>query len=97
MEPQQIPLNVNNVNRSPFVIQGQRRNQIEHFKVNEIVEFVDLSISTRSCSFLMCTAPAQYKCKLVVSSNYRYYCYKCFEGFRTNVVVCKADSTVTES
>ena len=87
MEPEQIPLNVNNVNRSPFVIQeqdvvqGQRRNQIEHFQVNEIVECVDLGISTRSCSFLMCAARAQYKCKLVVSGHY-HYCYKCYKCYK---------------
>ena len=93
MEQQQIPLKVNNVNRSPFVIQGQRRNQIENFQVNEIVEVLDLSVSNLSCTFLMCSARAKYKCKLVVSRQYRYCCSKCFEAFRTDVVVCKADST----
>ena len=79
--------------RSPFVIQGLRSNPIENYQVNEIIEVLDSSVRNLSCSFLMCSAPAKYKCKLVVSRQYRYYCCKCFEAFRTDVVMCEADST----
>ena len=79
--------------RSPFVIRGLRSNLIENYRVNEIIEVLDLRVCNLSCSFLMCSAPAKYKCKLVVSRQYIYYCRKCFEAFRTDVVVCEVNST----
>ena len=78
--------------RSPFVIRGLRSNLIENYQVNEIIEVLDSSVRIK-CSFLMCSAPAKYKCKVVVSRQYRYYCYKCFETCRTDVVTCEANSS----
>ena len=96
MEPEQRrpliplrPLRNNNVNRPP--VQEQAR-----FKVNKIVGFVDNSIGVRYCSLFPCGRLAEFKCKLVVSGNYRHYCYACYEHYRTDVVVCEADSTGTE-
>ena len=75
------------------MVQGLRSNPIENYQVNEVIEVLDSSVCNLSCSFLMCSAPAEYKCKLVVSRQYSYYCCKCFEAFRTDVVVCEANST----
>ena len=94
MEPQQrIPLRplppLNYVNRPPVQQQAL-------FRVNKIVGFLDNSNGVRYCSLFPCGGLAVFKCKLVVSGNYRHYCYRCFEHYRTDVVVCEADSTGTE-
>ena len=101
MEPEQrrlplIPLrNANdNVNRPPVVQQQARPNQ---FQVNKIVGFVDHSTGIRYCTFLICGRLAEYKCQLIVSRHYRHYCHQCLERFRTDVVVCEADSTTTDA
>ena len=102
MEPQQrrlplIPLRNANVNRPPVVQQQARPNQLQQCHVNKIVGLVDHSTGIIYCSFLICGRLAEYKCQLIVSRNYRHYCHQCFERFRTDVVVCEADSTTTDA
>ena len=98
MEPQQrlplIPLRNANVNRPPVMQQQVRPNQVH---VNKIVELVNHSTGIIYCSnILICSRLAEYKCQLTVSRNYRDYCHECFQKFRTDVVVCEADSTTTD-
>ena len=96
MEPQQrrlplIPLRNANVNRLPVMQQQARPNQVH---VNKIVSLVDHSTGITYCRNLICGLLAVYKCQLIMSRNYRDYCHECFQKFRTDVVVCEADSTI---
>ena len=99
--------NIDNVNRQPVVLEEEEQNVVEeqvqpnplqNCKVDKVVGFVEQNVYPRRyCSFLICEGFAEYKCKLLVSGKVRHYCYACFEHFRTDVVVCEADSTGTEA
>ena len=100
--------NIDNVNRQAVVLEEEQEqnvveeqvqpNPLQNCKVDKVVGFVDQNVFPRRyCSVLMCEGFAEYKCKLLVSGKSRHYCYKCFERFRTDVVVCEADSTGTEA
>ena len=96
------PRRNDDVNRQPVVLEEEQEqvqpNPLQNCKVDKVVGFVDQNVFPRRyCSVLMCEGFAEYKCKLLVSGKSRHYCYKCFERFRTDVVVCEADSTGTEA